>query len=273
MKKLFLLVSFCLSTIVCLAEDKKIVIVTASYNNKQWYKKNLDSIFHQMKNYENCFLIYIDDCSSDGTGELVDKYVANSGYKDRIEVIHNKERHGALYNLYHAIHSCADNAIVITLDGDDWFPVRNVVGYINNVYQDSNVWLTYGQFKEYPSGVRGFCCPIPKHIVEHSGYRYYHLTPSHLRTFYAGLFKRIKKEDFMWEGKFFPMTWDQAMMFPMLEMAAGKFKFTSDILCIYNGANPINDHKVSKDLQQSLSVEVRCRPRYKKIESLFEVEL
>ncbi len=270
MKKLVLLASLLFANALSVVDEKQIVIVTASYNNKQWYKKNLDSIFFQMRNYQNCTLIYVDDCSPDGTGALVDNYVVRSGYQDRIKVIHNPERYGALYNLYHAIHSCPDEAIIITLDGDDWFPEDNTLALINKVYQNPNVWITYGQFREYPSGARGFCCPIPPHIVENSGYRYYHLTPSHLRTFYAGLFKRIKKEDLMWKGEFFPMTWDQAMMFPMLEMAAGKFKFISQITCIYNGANPINDHKVSKKLQQSLSIEIRCKSRYEKVENLWE---
>jgi len=33
--------------------------------------------------------------------------------------------------------------------------------------------------------------------------------------------KKIAKEDLMYEGKFFEMAWDLAFMFPMLEMAGG----------------------------------------------------
>jgi glycosyltransferase involved in cell wall biosynthesis len=53
--------------------EKNIVIVTASYNNKDWYKQNLDSVFVQK--YQNYRLIYIDDCPPDGTYELVKEYV------------------------------------------------------------------------------------------------------------------------------------------------------------------------------------------------------
>jgi CDP-glycerol glycerophosphotransferase len=46
-----------------------------SYNNEPYnrYKANLDSVFQQ--NYENYFVVYVNDVSSDRTGELVQKYM------------------------------------------------------------------------------------------------------------------------------------------------------------------------------------------------------
>ena len=43
-------------------EDKHFVFIIASYNNKQWYKPNLDSVFSQK--YKNYHVIYTDDCLS-----------------------------------------------------------------------------------------------------------------------------------------------------------------------------------------------------------------
>lgn len=51
---------------------------------------------------------------------------------------------------------------------------------------------------------------------------------------------------------FYRMAWDQAMMFPMLEMSGHRAKFISDVPYIYNAANPINDCKVDRQLQRSL---------------------
>jgi len=53
--------------------EKPIVLIVASYNNTQWYKWNLDSIFNQK--YKNYHVIYIDDCSKDDTYELVKNYI------------------------------------------------------------------------------------------------------------------------------------------------------------------------------------------------------
>lgn len=247
--------------------ERHIVVIIPSYNNKEWYTKNLDSVFCQK--YHNYHVIYIDDNSPDGTGDLVESYIIEKEQTNKVILIKNTERKLALANLYYAIHSCEDTDIIITLDGDDWLAHENVLGVINNVYANPDIWVTYGQFKEYPTGKGGFCCAYPQRVIRQCGFRKHLPTPSHLRSFYAGLFKQIKLEDLLYEGQFYPMTWDLAMMIPMLEMAPKHFKFISDILYIYNNANPINDHKVSKQLQRNLHLHIQKQRKYSPIETLF----
>lgn len=244
-----------------------IVIVTASYNNASWYQWNLDSVIAQQ--YINWRMIYIDDCSTDDTGNLVDAYLKEKGMENKITLIRNTERKRAMHNLYEAIHSCRNNEIIIILDGDDRLAHDTVLAHINGVYQNTNIWLTYGQFKEYPSGAAGFCIPMPDFIVQENAFRDFHSGPSHLRTFYAGLFKQIKKEDLMLNGSFLPMTCDLATMFPMIEMARnGHFAFIPDILLEYNASNALNDHKISKKIQRDCDLFVRQLPRYAALESV-----
>ena len=57
-------------------KEKKIVIVTCSYNNCLYYKWNLDSILSQ--NYHNYEVIYVDDNSTDSSLELVTEYLDSS---------------------------------------------------------------------------------------------------------------------------------------------------------------------------------------------------
>jgi glycosyltransferase involved in cell wall biosynthesis len=94
---------------------KKIAIVIPSYNNRQWYTQNLCSLCAQ--EYDNFRAIYVDDCSSDQTGELVEKFIADHKLGHRIHLIRNPIRVGAMQNLYNVIHSCDDHEIVIILDG------------------------------------------------------------------------------------------------------------------------------------------------------------
>jgi len=136
------------------------------------------------------------------------------------------------------------------------------------VYADPTIWLTYGQFKIYPDG-NGFCSAIPQNIIQYRKFRKFKWCISHLRTFYAGLFKKIKIKDLLYEGKFFPVSWDRAIMFPMIEMASNHFKFIPDILYIYNNANPINDHKTSRQMQLQLAEYIQNLPPYKEIDSPF----
>lgn len=231
--------------------EKPIVVIIPSYNNRQWYRPNLDSVFCQK--YNNYRVIYINDRSSDGTGELVGEYIQQAGMADRFTFINNTERHGALANLYRAIHSCDNNEIIITCDGDDWFETDQVLARVNQAYQDDMIWLTYGQFKIHPQGTTGFCREMPAGVAQGNLFREYDWITSHPRTFYAALFKKVSLKDLLYEGDFLDVTWDMAFMYPMLEMSVGHFAFISDTLYVYNQSNSLNDFR------QKLARQIRCK--------------
>ncbi len=233
MLKKIALVCFC--TTLLHADDKPFVVVVPSYNNSEWYEFNLDSI--RTQNYPYYHVLYIDDCSIDGTADLVDAYSHEHNWQEQITIIRNNTRHGMLYNLYTAVHCCPDNAIIVVLDGDDWFAHNDVLSYLNSVYQDNTVWMTYGQFIEYPSGKHGFCNAIPEHIINANAYRLYDWVSSHLKTFYAGLFTQIPKEYFMRNGSFLRSAGDCATMFALLELAGNHSRCIQDVLYVYNTQN------------------------------------
>lgn len=242
------------------ARDRKFVIVIPSYNNAQWAVKNIESVINQ--SYNNYRVIFTDDCSTDGTFDLVANHVLGSHKKDKITLIRNTTRLGALANLYNMIHSCDDDEIVLTLDGDDWLPDDQVLNKLFAHYSDENIWMTYGQYQNYPDGGRGVAEQYPPHVIQTNSFRTHQWGASHLRTFYSWLFKKINKDDLYYNGKFLEMTWDLGMMFPMLEMSGTHSKFLSETLYVYNMTNPINDHKVNRSLQQQLDHIIRKRPKY-----------
>ncbi len=173
-------------------------------------------------------------------------------------------------NQYDAIHSLDDHAVVVIVDADDRLTHDRVLAYINDVYQNPNVWMTYGQFRNYGRGTRGFCHAMPHDVIEDNSFRSYSDIPSHLRTFYAGLFKNIRVENLMYDGKFLTMCADIAAMMPMIEMARnGHFTFLPDVLLDYNDVNTINDHKVSKNFQRKMDLYVRSLPKYQPLETPF----
>jgi len=255
--------------------EKPIVVVIPSYNNEHWYKLNLGSIFGQK--YENYKVIYINDCSPDKTGQLVEQYIKESGQEKRTTLINNPRNYGAMANIYKAVHSCDDQAIIVTLDGDDWLKDENVFNRLNEIYQDPNVWMTYGQYEElhYKQNEKkyftrhGHCKQIPPNIVRANAYRETAWLSSHLRTFYAGLFKQIKLQDFLTDGNFYKVSWDMAFMIPLLEMAKGKFKFIEDIVYVYNCITPLNDFKTKLQRQLHVSYVIRAKEKYNAIESPF----
>jgi len=266
-RKMLSLIVCCLYMgIVCDAQ-KSFVIVIASYNNKKWYKKNLDSVFDQT--YDNWRLIYIDDCSDDGTKDLVTDYVASKNFQDRVTIISNQSKKGHLANQYTAIHGVEQHNIVVILDGDDWLAHENVLSFLNEIYQGTHVWITYGQFQFLSSGGLGYCAPLPQKYI-HNIRALPVFIFSHLRTFYAGLFQKIKLEDLMYEGNFYPRAADVAIMYPMIEMAGSHVKYISESLYVYNNTNPLSffwteDHKI---LDAKIRADIAKKTPYQQLNSL-----
>lgn len=243
-------------------EEKPIVVLTMSYNNVEYVERNARSVLDQ--NYRNFRWIYVDDCSSDGTAEKV-KTIAG----ERVEVIRNTVNRGAMANMYDAIHAMRPEEIVVVLDGDDWFSHENVLMHVNEYYADEDTWITYGHHIEFPSFTQGLCKGISRKMLRPGGFRKSHFYFAHLRTFYAGLFQKIKREDFEKDGAFYPMAADMASMIPMLEMAGKKhIRYVRELLYVYNMGNPIADAKRNVDLQQAIDRHIRSLTPYKELESL-----
>lgn len=250
------------------SDQKPFVIVIPSYNNSCYVEKNLRSVFEQ--NYRNFRVIYIDDCSTDDTYEKVRAYVAQHKLDARVTLIHNDKNQGALSNYYRAIHTCKNYEIVVSLDGDDFLAHDNVLVKLNQLYSTNDVWMTYGNYLDYPTYKRKVvtCKKIPDSVIRHNNFRKYQWVSSHLRSFYAGLFKQIKLEDLLYKGRFFPMGGDLAMMFPLLEMAGKHALFIHDILYLYNRTNPLNDHKTNFALQQECAEFIRKQRAYARLKEL-----
>lgn len=245
-------------------KEKRFVIVIPSYNNERWCERNIQSALEQ--HYDRYRVIFTDDCSSDDTFNRVSAIVNASPQKNKCTLIKNTERLGALANLYNMIHSCSDDEIILTLDGDDWLGGPAVLNILRNHYVNEDIWMTYGQYKNSTDGGIGVAKAYPPNIINENGFRHHAWGASHLRTFYTWLFKKIKKEDLYYEGKFMPMTWDLGIMYPMMEMSGPHQKYVSDILYIYNLENPINDHKVNVSLQQAIDHYMRIGPKYSRCE-------
>jgi glycosyltransferase involved in cell wall biosynthesis len=250
-----------------LFDEKEIVIIIPSYNNAAFFKQNLDSVFSQY--YEDFRVIYIDDNSTDETYKLVQEYSEKNNLWQRLEIIHNQSRRGALANIYDAIQTVSDHSIVVTLDGDDWLPHPQVLERVNYYYQSEDVWMTYGCYMVYPDQTIGAWRPISNAIISSNTFRESEWLSTHLRSFYAKLFKLIKKEDLFFENDFFQVTWDMAFMFPMLEMSAFHSKHIPEIMYVYNQSNPINDFKVRLEMVLKMDRLIRSRKKYEPLAALW----
>lgn len=243
------------------------VIIIPSYNNEEYVERNLRSVFEQQ--YSQYRVIYIDDCSTDGTYAKALECTQKFQKESKVTLIRNQKNQKALYNLYYAIHSARDNEIAVIVDGDDWLPTPHVLRNLNRYYNDENVWMTYGQYITYPVYARGKCRKPFLGALERGKVRKKPFFTresdflfSHLRTFYAGLFKRIVMKDLLYEGHFYPISYDLAIMLPMLEMAREHAVFIPEIMYVYNRENPLSDDKLRLNQQKFFDRQIRSLPAY-----------
>lgn len=219
------------------------VIVIIGANNGASLQKTLDSVFSQ--NYEHFRVVYIDDASDDGSFELARDLIYDSKFLADVTLAHNEEKLGVLANLFRAVQSCKDEEIVVVLHGEDWLAHEWVLQRLNAYYADPDLWLTYGQYRDFPNFQAGSCRPFRLQDWKEHGFRGHSFITSHLKTFYAGLFKKIREGDFIYQGKFLPAHAEMAYMVPMLEMAKEHFQFIPEILYISNRGVP---QKEDRDL-------------------------
>lgn len=246
--------------------QKEFAIVVPTYNNGRYCIGNLVSVAYQ--SYDNYHVYIIDDASTDGTYDSIITYIDEYDLYDRVTLMHNTARMGAAANYYQVIHSLPDHVIVLNVDGDDQLAHNNVLSTLNVVYENQDIWMTYGQFRQMPSREMGFCKPIDTATIVHHTYRDSEWLASHLRTYYAWLFKKIDKQDLCYKGAFMRACADRAIMYPLLEMCAGHFACIPEVLYLYNCANPLADVHKNLTLQQNMCCYIRSMPPYTPLDGI-----
>jgi hypothetical protein len=140
-----------------------------------------------------------------------------------------------LDNVLSVVQELPDEDVVAWLDGDDWLAHDDVAATVLEAHQ-AGAWVTWGQFIHWPSYASGWASDFSPEIAEPRNYRYDQWRSTHLKTFRAGLFKRIRWQDLTQpSGDLVERARDCAVMFPLLEMAGPRrTKFLPAVSYIYN---------------------------------------
>ena len=91
-------------------------IALSTHNGEAFLSKQIDSILSQ--NYKNIELIIVDDCSTDGTIEVLNQYKPNAVVK----IFQNEQRLGVIKNFEKAISLCTGEYIALSDQDDIWKP-------------------------------------------------------------------------------------------------------------------------------------------------------
>lgn len=243
-------------------EDVNFKIITACYNCEEWIEKCILSVVSQTyKKWEMCI---INDGSTDLTKQIIDEYVKSC---PKIKCIHNEKNTGnALENRLAAVRKISTNKedVIADVDGDDWLASNDVLDFINELYKDPALLLTYGQYEPLSHNYHNYC-----DIIEDTrNYRKNQWLSSHLKTYKKKLFDKIKDEDLRDKnGNYFKSCSDSAIMFPMIEMAGlRRIRFVARILYVYNDLNNMNVYKIHRKENLGFIEQIRNKQPYKELE-------
>lgn len=244
------------------SQNNHFKIIIPVYNSESWIKQTLESV--KAQEYQNYECIISDDISTDNTWQVINSIELDKRFLKR----DNKDKKFALKNIYDSILETKPdpNDIIVVLDGDDWFSTPQVLSTLNEYYSEGCL-TTYGSFVTHPDGLIGQeASEYPQEIVSNNSYREDNWRASHLKTFKYSLWNKINKEDLQDEhGNFYEISYDQAMMLPLLEMSGDKAKYIPEILYVYNLGNPNAVNKTRAQKQHETMQEIRRKPKYQRL--------
>jgi|3_EtaG_2_1085321.scaffolds.fasta_scaffold14048_2 hypothetical protein len=242
----------------------KFNVVVPFYNCEKWIGKCIQSLKRQRYKNFNCILV--DDMSTDNSANVVESLISEDS---RFRLIQNDKKKYALNNIVDSINlsECALEDVIILLDGDDWLASSKALEALYGAYR-GNTLMTYGSYVFSQFGQRG---PEPseysEEVIMANSFRQDKWRASHLRTFKYKLWKHINLEDLKDENdEYYKMTYDQAIMLPLLEIASERSKFIPEILHVYNKENPLNVDKTKAQEQYELAQTIRNKKPYTRIE-------
>jgi hypothetical protein len=154
--------------------------------------------------------------------------------------------------------------IVVSLDGDDWLARPDALAIVQK-YHDAGAWVTWGSFR-FADGRAGFAEWVNPREARKRPW-----VQSHLKTFRAGLFMKVKAEHLKRNDVWLPHARDLALMFPLGELAgAERCAWIPEVLSVYNYGSStefVGPESVRRDERDCVAY-VRALPVYERVEVL-----
>jgi glycosyltransferase involved in cell wall biosynthesis len=243
-------------------------IVSAGHNVAKFVDRHMDSI--EAQDYDPALVqhLIIDDASTDGTGDLVDRRILARGGSG-LRRVHNDLRRGGCANLTRAFREAPAGSIVLQVDADDWLPEPRVLAYLDMLYHDPDLWMTYNSWV-FPDGRPSLNSdPIPRRVVEQNSFRDHSWISSHLHTFRRELFDHVEEDGLKdpETGDYWTAAVDMSHYFPMLELAGEHARHVRRITYVYN-EHPGSLISAKREHQLGCEKRIRALPRYSRLVSL-----
>jgi len=242
-------------------------IVSTQRNAGRDVLRCLDSVHGQRYPKDRLRHLVIDDASTDDTPAHIDRWCEqNPGHG--VELVQRSHRRGGTWNTLDGIRQVDRDSIVIELNGDDWLPDPRVLSFLNKVYQDPAVWMTYNTQRE-STGVIPFQLPPPREIHRSRSYRDSPWATSHLHTFRRRLFDHVPEEVMIDPdtGEHWASADDVALYLWMLELAGDHARHLWRITCHYN-FHEQTEYRLDREGQLERERRIRSRSRAEALDAM-----
>ncbi len=211
-------------------------VVTAVYNASTWIERCLESVASQRYDAARITHLVIDDRSTDDTLAKIHAWAESRRPAHAVEILANRENLGGCANYAAGFRRAPRDSVVLQLDGDDWLPDPLVLAYLDMVYHDPEVWMTYNSWIGSDGSASNNSLPVPRGVVARNAFRKARWTSSHLHSFRAPLFSHVRDESLIdpESGKPWRSAVDHACYLPMLELAGSHARHLDRITYVYN---------------------------------------
>jgi len=183
-----------------------------------------------------------------------------------IDAAEQHPRKGAMENLVDAVKDLPDDAIVAHLDLDDWLARQDALLIVERMHA-VGAWNTYGSLRFSD----GRTAPWFRAYERNENVRTAPWMATHLRTWKAGLFKRIKPEHLKMNGAWLEHARDLAEALPILELSGfDRSAYCPETLVIYNYGSS-TEHSADLEtlaLEKKCVAYIRALPPYERLEKL-----
>lgn len=184
-------------------ESPVISVIVPVYNTKKFLSKCIESILSQT--FEQLEIILVDDASTDGSSEILEKYAAAD---QRIKVIRHKENRG-LFQARLTGYTAAQGQYIAFVDSDDYISVDWFRMLLRKA-QSSGADITVGEWCfDYNHERKEFC------NLDHFRLMDYHLTGHEIAEKFMAVQGRNFSWTVVWNKLYSKKLWDRC--YPQLD--------------------------------------------------------
>lgn len=118
----------------------KVSVIIPNYNHAQYLVQRIDSVLNQT--YTDFEVIILDDCSTDNSKEIIERYRENDNVK---HIVYNTENSGSTFNQWHKGIGLASGDYIWIAESDDWCENILLENIVIGIESDKQCVLGYCQ--------------------------------------------------------------------------------------------------------------------------------